>query len=119
VNVRLSSTVVAVSELNLYTEHVQRTEITRYEKAPGLISVWVLQRPFVAYVELLTISLWESEQAIALFATTEPPGDQVKSHCSALRLDARAYELVLFREGKARGERVEGCEAQEKQSPPG
>ena len=100
--VRLSSTVVPDSQLNVYKEHVLGTEITRYEAAPGLVSVWVLQRTFVAYVELLVISLWNSAHALALFEEIEPPRDQVKAHCSAIRLEAGAYELVLFREGGAR-----------------
>jgi len=116
--VRLSSTAVPISELNAYTEHVQGTEIARYENAPGLASVWVLQRPFVAYVELLTISLWESEQALASFVETEPPTDRTKPPYGAVRLDARQYEFVLFREGMARSGRLESCDTQGKEKPP-
>jgi hypothetical protein len=116
--VRLSSTVVRVPELNVYTEYVQSAEIARYESTPGLVSVSVLQRPFVGYVELLTVSLWESAQALALFAE-EPPRDEVKSPSSVVRLQAHTYELVLFRKGKVRGGEVQACKPQEEESPPG
>lgn len=60
-----------------------------------------------------------SATKVALFAENEPSRDQVKAHCSAVRLETRTYELVLLREGKVRSGEVRGCEPQEKQTPSG
>jgi hypothetical protein len=40
--------------------------------ARGLESVLPLQRPFVAYVEVTTISVWRSEKAFARFSASQP-----------------------------------------------
>jgi hypothetical protein len=59
--VRISSAVVPEHKATCYLEHVQAGEILSYEAAPGLISVSLLQRSLVAYVESMIISLWRSE----------------------------------------------------------
>jgi len=71
--VRISVAVVAESNLNPYLEHVQTSEIPKYEAAEGLVSFCVLKRPFVAYGELLIISFWQSEQALTRFLETQTP----------------------------------------------
>jgi hypothetical protein len=55
--VRITSVVVSEPNLKAYLEHVQRPEIAEHESAPGLIAIWLIRRPCVAYVELMTVSL--------------------------------------------------------------
>jgi hypothetical protein len=43
--------------LNAYLEYVLSDEIADYETAAGLISVWLIRRSCVAYVELILCTL--------------------------------------------------------------
>jgi hypothetical protein len=49
---------------------VQENEIPSYESAAGLISV--LPRPFVAYVEVMALSLWQSDEELTGFIESQP-----------------------------------------------
>src|SRR5882762_2326592 len=62
---------------------------------PRLISFCVLQRPFVAYVELLTISFWQSEQVLPRFLEGQSPADEIGS-CGAIQLEARNYTVLIY-----------------------
>ena len=59
----------------------------------------MLQRPFVAYVELLTISFWQSEQVLPRFLEGQSPADEIGS-CGAIQLEARNYTVLISGEGK-------------------
>jgi len=72
--------------LNAYFEHAQTHEIADYESAAGLVSVWLLSRPFVAYVEVMTVSVWESEQALHQFIKSQLP--------CRLRVPRRKYNAI-------------------------
>jgi heme-degrading monooxygenase HmoA len=50
-----------------YLDYAHNGIIPAYESAAGLISVAVFQRPVVGYVELLTLTMWQSEQALTRF----------------------------------------------------
>ncbi len=99
-NVRISVTIVPESNLNPYLEYVQRSEIPTYEDAAGLASFCILQRPFVAYVELVTISLWQSEQALSRFLATLAPTPAATDGYGAIRLEARNYTVLVSGTGK-------------------
>ena len=47
-----------------YLDHVQTRTIPVSEAATGPISISVFQRRVVGYVELLTLTMWQSEQAL-------------------------------------------------------
>jgi heme-degrading monooxygenase HmoA len=100
--VRVSSIAVPESNLDKYLEHVKENELPGYEVAPGLISVWLLRRPFVAYVEVMILSLWQSDEALTGFieSQTEPIG--LRSDYGVIHMEPHAYELVVSREGRFR-----------------
>jgi hypothetical protein len=77
--VRISSIIVPESLYNLHLTKLQSAAIPQYEAAAGLVSVSLLQRPFVAYVELLTISLWVTEKAMTSFLEGQPLVEGVRS----------------------------------------
>jgi heme-degrading monooxygenase HmoA len=106
--VRISSAVVPESEASSYLEYVQNCEIPCYEVASGLIGVSVLQKPFVAYVELMTVSVWRSEEALNRFVRDQLPADRAKAGRGTLQLSERIYEVVLSREGRLRGADLRG-----------
>ncbi len=64
----------------------QTHEIADYESAAGLVSVWLLRRPFVPYVEVMTVSVWESEQALHQFIKSQAP--------CRLRVPRRKYSAI-------------------------
>jgi len=105
--VRISSTAVLEASLNAYVEHVERNEIPSYVAASGLVSVWLLQRRFVAYVEVMTLSLWRSEEALTQFVEKRPPLDSAQVEHHGIRLEPRLYNLVMSREGALRDPDVE------------
>jgi heme-degrading monooxygenase HmoA len=98
--IRTTTTVVPEPRLNEYLEDVQAQEIATYENTPGFVSVWVIRRLCVTYVELMTISLWVSEQALDQFVESQKSEDRETIAYGAFRLDARIYELAMFREVK-------------------
>lgn len=99
--VRISSVIVPESRIRAYIEDARNRQIPMYGAAPGLVSVYFLQRPAVAYFELLTLSIWESERAAAHFTTSEE--ETSRSEHGAITLDPHWYELVLSCEHKAGG----------------
>jgi heme-degrading monooxygenase HmoA len=100
--VRISSTIVPEPMLNDHLERVQKSEIRVYETAPGLHSVWLLERPFVGFVEVVTVSVWRSEAALNQFLRDRPPvtveKKEHKEH-DEIQLDARLYGLVMACKG--------------------
>ena len=98
--VRVSSIAVPASKLDRYLEHVEENELPTYETAPGLISVWLLQRPFVAYVEVMTLSLWQSGEALTGFIESQPEPIDLPNDYGVIHMEPHAYELVVRRDGK-------------------
>lgn len=65
--VQISSVTVPQSVVSVQIENMPSRTIPTYQAAEGFVSLCLLQRPFVAYVELLMISIWESEPALNRF----------------------------------------------------
>jgi heme-degrading monooxygenase HmoA len=51
-----------------YAAYVQATGITDYQRTPGNLGAWMLRRREGDRVEFLTLSFWDSEDAIRGFA---------------------------------------------------
>ena len=51
--VQFASVIVPQPQASEYLEYLETSAIPTYESAPGLISVYLLQRSFVAYTEVL------------------------------------------------------------------
>ena len=95
------------TELTSYLDYVRSREIPDYEFAPGLHSVSLLQREFVGYVEVMIVSLWNSEKARHRFIEIELIPKEAGSG-GVIQLEKRIYELVFSREGKLGNADLEG-----------
>jgi heme-degrading monooxygenase HmoA len=82
-----------------YLNYVHTTTIPCYESAPGLISVSVFQRPVVGYVELLTLTTWESEQALTRFLQDSLATNNDSSDYGVIHMEPHVYEPVVSRQG--------------------
>jgi heme-degrading monooxygenase HmoA len=100
--VRISSNAVPETNIGAYLEYVERNELPLYESTPGLIKVWVLQRPFVAYTEVVVLSVWKSEEFMTGFVEKHPVLEEVKRDYGAIPLEARAYGFFASRDGDCR-----------------
>jgi heme-degrading monooxygenase HmoA len=65
-----------------------------------LVSVSLLQRSFVAYVEVMKVSIWRSEEALRRFAENRPFFADLKTEYGSIQLDPRTYELVVSRDSE-------------------
>ncbi len=85
--------------LDRYLSHVHTSTIPVYEAATGLISVSLFQRPVVGYVELLTFTMWQSEQALARFLEGYLAANNDRSDYGVIHMEPHVYELVASRQG--------------------
>lgn len=85
--------------LDRYLGHVHTSTIPAYEAAAGLISVSVFQRLVVGYVELLTITMWQSERALTRFLEGRPTTNNDRSDYGVIHMEPHVYELVASRQG--------------------
>jgi heme-degrading monooxygenase HmoA len=92
--VQVSSVAVPQSMVNVRIEDMRSRTIPIYQAAEGFVSLCLLQRPFVAYVELLMISIWESEAALDRFTASHLPVDGAERDRAIIRLGVRTYDLV-------------------------
>ena len=64
-----------------YLEYVERTGMAAYRATPGNLGAWILLRPDGERTEFVTLSFWESMDAVRAFAGDDPerakfyPGD--------------------------------------------
>jgi heme-degrading monooxygenase HmoA len=96
----IASAVVPESRLNVYEEQLRESEAPAYAGAPGLISVRWLHRRFVAYVELMTISTWQTEEALKLFLDSQPTLEDIRKNQGVIQLERRTYEIFMSLKGK-------------------
>ena len=72
---------VRADDVERYLEHQAGTGVRDYRETPGNLGVLVLRRPVVDLVEVTTVSLWTSMDAVRAFAGDDPgtarfyPGD--------------------------------------------
>ena len=98
--VYFASVIVPQPQASEYLEYLETSAIPTYESAAGLISVYLLQRSFVAYTELLTFTIWESDQALRQFVESQPLRGAFTSQRGVIQFEPRAYQLVVSRRGK-------------------
>ena len=51
-----------------YTEYIRETGFSEYGRTPGNRGAWILRRDEAEQTQFITLSLWESEDAIRAFA---------------------------------------------------
>ena len=59
---------VRASDADEYSAYVEETGIQSYRQTPGNRGAWLLRRPDGARTEIVTLSFWDSRQAIEGFA---------------------------------------------------
>jgi heme-degrading monooxygenase HmoA len=97
--VRMCRGKTALDKEDSYGEYLKMTGVTDYAATPGNRGVLVLRRRVGDRLEWLTISLWESVQAIETFAGTDIekaryyPEDA--DYLLAFEPNVRHYEVVL------------------------
>lgn len=97
--VHISSIAIPDTTVNDYLEYVHRNLIPRYEAALGLASVHLLQRQLLAYVEVITISVWDSDAALKNFFR-DCPVDDVQNQSAGIEFEPRTYVLLTSRQGQ-------------------
>jgi heme-degrading monooxygenase HmoA len=65
---RLWRGAVRAQDADEYAAYVQQTGIESYLQTPGNQGAWLLRRPDGDRVEIVTLSFWDSVQAIKAFA---------------------------------------------------
>lgn len=60
--------VVRTEDAAEYVEYVQKTGIEGYRSIPGNLGAWILQRQIDETTEIVTLSFWESIDAVRGFA---------------------------------------------------
>ena len=102
---RISSIAIPRPGVDDYLDHVERDVIPRYEAAQGLEWVSILQRVVVAYVEVITISAWQSEDAVTHFFQHWPA--EAKHEYAGIEFEPHNYTLLMSRQGHRRGQNGE------------
>src|SRR3954449_12831682 len=65
---RTWSGTVRRAEAEEYAEYIRETGFNEYGRTPGNRGAWMLRRDVGERTEFITLSLWESEDAIRAFA---------------------------------------------------
>ena len=60
--------VVRAADIGRYAQYVEKTGIEESRKTPGNRGAWILQRVEGDRAEIVTLSFWESREAITGFA---------------------------------------------------
>jgi heme-degrading monooxygenase HmoA len=95
--IHISSVIVPVSEFQARLHQALQNLLPNYEIAAGLLSVSLSHRSVVAYVELLTISNWESEESLRRFLETCPQQVESSTNDGMIYTEPHTYEIVAFR----------------------
>lgn len=66
--------VVRLSDAEAYADYVRETGFAEYAETPGNLGAWILRRDEEDRTELVTLSFWESRDAIRAFA-----GDDIEA----------------------------------------
>jgi heme-degrading monooxygenase HmoA len=59
---------VRIGDAGRYCAYVQETGISQYKSTPGNLGAWLLTKQIGELTEVVTLSFWESEEAIRAFA---------------------------------------------------
>lgn len=102
--VRISTISIPASRISEYIVHVYRDLIPNFEVAEGLEWVWFLRRRLGTYVEVVTISVWQSEGALTRFFENWPFSEATKEYLG-IEFEPRIYTVWASRPGHARRQR--------------
>ena len=91
---RTSCAIVPSHKFPEFLSYVQNSVLPHYQNSQGLISVSLLQRPVVGYVEVLILSIWRSQEALDGFAGNELLVEEIRTRFGAIPMEPRSYEIV-------------------------
>ena len=81
-----------------YIDHLRTETFPAVRKIPGFVDASVLSRPLGAGVEFLVATRWESVDAIAKFAGSDPEAAVVPAKAAAMMIEydkrARHFEVI-------------------------
>jgi heme-degrading monooxygenase HmoA len=92
--VRITTIAVPKTQLPEYYEYMENNLVPRYTNSPGLSSIQLLKREFVAYDEITTISSWDSEEAMNAFLETKP-FDRTPFEFAGIEFEPRLYHVLM------------------------
>jgi hypothetical protein len=67
----------------------------------GLIVVCLVQRSFVDYIELMTLSVWKTQEALDQFLQRGTEIVVPEGSDDTIQLEGHTYDLVAFHAGSA------------------
>jgi len=81
-----------------YVKHLRTETFPALRKIPGFVDASILSRPIGGGVDFLVVTRWESLDAIARFAGTDPEAAVVPAKAAAMMIEydprVRHFEVV-------------------------
>jgi heme-degrading monooxygenase HmoA len=81
-----------------YVTHLRTITFPALRKIPGFVDASILSRPFGAGVEFLIVTRWDSMDAIATFAGTDPEAAVIAASAADMFIEydrrVRHFEVV-------------------------
>ena len=79
---------------------MQNSVLLHYQNSPGLVSVSLLQRLVVGYVEVLILSIWRSQEALDGFTANDSSAEEIRTRFDAIPMEPHSYEVVASGVGR-------------------
>jgi heme-degrading monooxygenase HmoA len=82
-----------------YVKHLRSETFPALQKIPGFVNASILSRPFGAGIEFVIVTSWDSMDAIAKFAGSDPEAAVVSAKAAAMMIEydrrVRHFEVIV------------------------
>jgi heme-degrading monooxygenase HmoA len=82
-----------------YVKHLRSETFPVLQKIPGFVNASILSRPFGAGIEFVIVTSWDSMDAIAKFAGSDPEAAVVPAKAAAMMIEydrrVRHFEVIV------------------------
>jgi heme-degrading monooxygenase HmoA len=82
-----------------YVKHLRSETFPALQKIPGFVNASILSRPFGAGIEFVIVTSWDSMDAIAKFAGSDPEAAVVPAKAAAMMIEydrrVRHFEVIV------------------------
>jgi heme-degrading monooxygenase HmoA len=82
-----------------YVKHLRSETFPALQKIPGFVNASILSRPFGAGIEFVILTSWDSMDAIAGFAGSDPEAAVVPAKVVAMMIEydrrVRHFEVIV------------------------
>jgi heme-degrading monooxygenase HmoA len=75
------------SQAENYVQHLRSETFPALRKIPGFVDASILSRPLGTGIEFLVVTRWDSMDAVARFAGTDPEAAVVPDNVAAMMID--------------------------------